>query len=114
MKTVYLCFDGLFTFIWGLSMIELVAILWTNTNLIFSNVDNGTKALFSIAGLIYFALKIFFFYHKSTGERKLQAQQIRNLEIENNKKDIENFMFGKELRDMKKEDFEESQKRLEK
>jgi len=120
MKQVYIAIDSIFCFVWGLSLIELVVITFTNVNLIFSNVDNEIKALFSIAGLIYFGLKIFFYFHKSSGERKLQAQQIRTLIIENDnkeveikRKELENFMFGQALQEMPKNEFEESRKRLE-
>jgi len=104
--------DTLFTFVWGVSLIEFMLILTSNYHDLFSNVDNGIKTTFALFGLIYFGFKIYFYVHKSKGERKLQAQQIRSLEIENNKKDIENYMFGTVLNELPKDEFERSKKRM--
>jgi len=61
---------------------------------------------------IYFGFRIYFYYHKSKGEIALQRQQIRELEIKNNEKDLTNHIFGKQLNSIPIEEFEKSKERL--
>ena len=58
------------------------------------NVDNSIKLGSSLLAFIYFGLRIFFYYHKSKGEILLQKEQIRELEIRNNEKDLTNHLFS--------------------
>lgn len=69
---------------------------------IMNNIDNGIKLGSAFMAMVYLGLRTYFYYHKSQGERLILKEKIRSLEIENNTKDMQNHLFGKELLELKK------------
>jgi len=114
MKEILNFFDYVFICVSGLSFLELLPIIVTgNASMMFSNIDNGIKIASATVGLIYLSIRIYFFYHKSKGEIKLQHQQIRELEIRNNKTDLENFTFNRIISEnVTKDEYEMSKNRI--
>lgn len=84
-----------FTFC-GLTTIELASsIAAGHSEIIFSDINDGVKSLFSFGGLIYLYLRMIFYYRKSKAEvrkmnneiqiqeQELKAMQIKNFQDEN-------------------------------
>ena len=108
-------FDFVFGCVSGLSLFELLPILITgHVSYIFNNIDTGIKIASAIVGLIYFALRIYFYYHKSKEEINYLKQQTIDLELKNKNHEVQNFLFAKDFAEMKAEEVEFSKKRLDK
>ena len=112
-KQIFATLDLLFGCISGLSFIELIPIIYSG-NLMLSNVDNAIKIASALIGLIYFALRIYFYYHKSKEEISFLKQQTIDLELTNKSHEVQNYLFAKDFAEMKETEFEFSRKRLEK
>tara|TARA_R110000868_G_scaffold912_1_gene6962 strand:+ start:314 stop:688 length:375 start_codon:yes stop_codon:yes gene_type:complete len=112
-KQLYTTLDLLFGCISGLSFLELIPLIYSG-NLMLSNIDSGIKIGSALIGLIYFALRIYFYYHKSKEEISFLKQQTIDLELKNKKHEVQNYLFAKDFADMKEEEFEFSRKRLQK
>ena len=114
LKHLYLTLDILFGTIWGFTLVDLLPlILLSNTNQLFANLDNSIKVISALVGLVYFAVRIYFYYHKSKSEIEYLKQQTKELEIKNIQTENANFLFRKEIEgDMSREEFEKSKERL--
>ena len=99
MKQIYHTLDYICGTIGGFALFDVMKLQLP----LFDNIDNGIKLGSAIIAFIYLGLRTYFFYHKSQGERALLKEQIRALEIQNNSKDIENHLFGKELKQLKED-----------
>jgi len=111
MKQVYLVLDFIFGFVSFSSVLELSLLVY-NGNLVLSNVDNGIKISSAIVGLIYFILRIYFFYHKSKVEISYLQEQKTELELKNKSHEIKNMLFGDEFANMKSEEYKKSSDRM--
>lgn len=114
LKNLYLTLDIIFGTIWGFTLVDLIPlILLSNTNQLFANLDNSIKVMSAFVGLVYFAFRIYFYYHKSKNEIEYLKQQTKELEIKNIQTENANFLFRKEIEiDMSREEFEKSKERL--
>lgn len=113
LKAFYTTLDIIFGTIWGFTIIDIIPLFVLNGgNVVFTNLDNSIKVASAALGLIYFVIRIYFYYHKSKGEIALQKEQIRELEIKNNENDLTNHIFGRQLNDMPIEVYKESKERL--
>jgi hypothetical protein len=107
-KNVYHIADIIFGMIGSLAFFDTIKIQIG----MLQNVDNSIKLGSSLLAFIYFGLRIFFYYHKSKGEILLQKEQIRELEIRNNEKDLTNHIFGKSLDFIPIDEYNKSKERL--
>jgi len=115
LKELYIALDFIFTIIWGFTIIDVMPLIIVgNSHLIFSNLDNGIKVASALIGLIYFVIRIYFYYHKSKVEISYLKEQKTELELRNKNNEVQNFMFAKDFAEMKMEEFENSKKRLKK
>jgi hypothetical protein len=97
MKQLYHSLDYICGLIGGFAFIDVLKMEMP----LFDNIDNSIKLASALIAFVYLILRTFFYYHKGQSERILLKEQIRTLEIENNKKDLENYLFGKELKELK-------------
>ncbi len=113
LKAIINFFDIFFITIWGFTVIDIMPLLVVKGGYdIFNSVDSSIKVASAFVGLIYFSCRIYFYVHKSKNEVLIQKQQIREMEIKNNKMDLNNYMFRGQINDLSKEEFEESERRL--
>ena len=81
MKMLYYFLDTILAGIWGLTIIDLIAILSVGS---FDIINDSVKVLFAIAGLIYLAvIKIPHEIKMNKLNRKEKKEQIKKLEKEN-------------------------------
>ena len=85
-KEIFSFLDITFAMLWSYTTIDLAQMLliggFTNS---FTTIDSVVKLLLSLAGLVYFVLRIHNYYHKSKLERAMLREQLEKLEKENNK-----------------------------
>jgi hypothetical protein len=113
MRHIYYFLDFIFGCVSFTSVLELSLLVY-NGNLVLSNIDNGIKISSAIVGLMYFILRIYFFYHKSKVEISYLQEQKTELELKNKEHEVKNFLFAKDFAEMKNEEFEFSKNRLKK
>lgn len=88
-KFVYSLINGLFGAIWGLTVIDLFAILFSGQDSPVYWLDTGVKLIMAVAGAIYFIAKgIIELPHKNKMQ-KLDLER-KKLEVEKMKKGDEN------------------------
>lgn len=109
-KHFYHIADYIFGFIGGFAFLDAIKVQIG----LLQNIDNSIKLGSSLFAFVYFGLRIFFYYHKSKGEIALQKEQIRELEIKNNEKDLTNHIFGQQLKSIPIEEYNASKERLKK
>ncbi len=113
LKYLYLTLDILFGTIWGFTLVDLLPLLLlSNTNQLFTNLDNSIKLTSAFVGLVYFAVRIYFYYHKSKSEIEYLKQQTKELEIKNIQSENANFLFRKEIESLPTEEYLKSKERL--
>jgi len=113
LKAIINFFDVLFFTIWGFTVIDIAPLLLVKGGYdVFGSVDTSIKVASAFVGLVYFIFRIYFYVHKSKNDVLLQKQQIRELEIRNNKADLNNYLFREQIAEIPKEEFEESERRL--
>jgi len=108
MKHIYHISDYVFGIVGSFAFLDYIKVQIG----LLQNIDNSIKLGSSLLAFIYFGFRIYFYYHKSKGEIQLQRQQIRELEIKNNEKDLTNHIFGRQLNTMPIEEYEKSKERL--
>ncbi len=104
----------------GISLLDFLALTGiSHLHRILPSIDSVIVTVMAFSGLLLFWLKIYFFWHKSNGERKLQNEQIQDLHIKNklaeinaNKIENEVYAFRSIINGMSKEDFDESESRM--
>lgn len=81
LKSLYNIVDTFFFSMWGLTLIDLVAV--ANHNL-FSDIDSKIKTVMAIVGAVYFLIKIYHNYFSWREERKQQKidTEIKKEELE--------------------------------
>jgi len=67
---------------WSMTVIEVVPLLTSGTTLVFTQVDNIIKILFSLAGLVYLIFRIINYYHMSKLNREIKRLEIYKLNNE--------------------------------
>ena len=113
LKSIYTLLDIFFGAVWGFTIIDIIPLVAINGgNIIFSNLDNGIKVVSALFGLIYFAIRIYFYYHKSKGELSLLREQTKDLELKNLANEMTNFLFRNSIDAIDREEFEKSKERL--
>jgi hypothetical protein len=101
LKAIINFFDIFFITIWGFTVIDIMPLLVVKGGYdIFNSVDSSIKVASAFVGLIYFSCRIYFYVHKSKNEVLIQKQQIREMEIKNNKMDLNNYMFRGQINDL--------------
>lgn len=113
LKAIINFLDVLFITIWGFTVIDIAPLLLVKGGYdIFGSVDATIKVASAFVGLIYFVFRIYFYVQKSKMDMLLQKQQIRELEIKNNKSDLNNYLFRGQIESMPENEYKESSDRL--
>jgi len=81
-KTFFNLIDILLGTFWSMTVIEIVPLLTSGTTLVFTQVDNVIKILFSLAGLVYLIFRIINYYHMSKLNREIKRLEIYKLNNE--------------------------------
>lgn len=81
-KTFFNLIDILLGTFWSMTVIEIVPLLTSGTTLVFTQVDNIIKILFSLAGLVYLIFRIINYYHMSKLNREIKRLEIYKLNNE--------------------------------
>jgi len=109
-KEIFTWLDCIMYPMWGISLIDTTGYLISGT--ILSNTNSIITLLFSITGLVYFIIRIIFYYKKQAIILLVDRENLRKLESENNRQDNINFIFRNDIEGLSKEEYEESKKRL--
>ena len=68
---------------WSITLIEVVPLVTSSPVVVFSQVDNVIKILFSLAGLVYLIFRIINYWHMSKLNREIKKLEIYRLKNEN-------------------------------
>ena len=68
---------------WSITLIEVVPLVTSSPVVVFSQVDNIIKILFSLAGLVYLIFRIINYWHMSKLNREIKKLEIYRLKNEN-------------------------------
>ena len=68
---------------WSITLIEVVPLVTSSPVVVFSQVDNIIKILFSLAGLVYLVFRIINYWHMSKLNREIKKLEIYRLKNEN-------------------------------
>jgi len=113
LKSIINFFDVLFITIWGFTVIDIAPLLLVKGGYdVFGSVDDSIKVASAFVGLIYLGVRTYVYFHKSKNEMLIQKQQIRELEIKNNKADLNNYLFREQIDSIPESEYQESSDRL--
>ena len=68
---------------WSITLVEVMPLLTSGTTIVFTQVDNLIKILFSLAGLVYLIFRIINYWHMSKLNREIKRLEIYRLSNEN-------------------------------
>lgn len=109
-KEIFTWLDCFMIPLWGVSLVDTAGSILAGS--ILSNTNSFVTLLFSITGLIYFIIRIHFFYKKQTIQNLVDKENLRKLQIDNNRLDDKNFIFRESIRQIPEEEMEQSKKRI--
>lgn len=73
---------------WSVTLIEVVPLVTSGTTVVFTQLDNVIKILFSLAGLVYLLVRINHYYRNSKIDRELKAIELIYKQEELSKRDL--------------------------
>lgn len=82
-KTFFNIIDLFFGTWWSITLVEVMPLLTSGTTIVFTQVDNLIKILFSLAGLVYLIFRIINYWHMSKLNREIKRLEIYRLSNEN-------------------------------
>lgn len=87
-KAFFNILDAIAGLFWSFTLIDLIPLLSSGSTVIFTQIDNLIKILFSLGGLIYLAFRINHFYRNSKIDRELKSIELIYKQEELSKKDL--------------------------
>ena len=99
-----------FTF-WGFTTIEIIPLVAVH-GLSFQSLNEVVAFLFSLTGLIFLSLKVWFFFANSRMTILHRKEDLKTKEIDNIQKIRERYLFQDELENLPVEEIEKSRKRM--
>jgi len=99
--------------IWGVNVFEFIALQGIgHIQRIFPTLNSDLVTVSTVVGLLVLILNSWIRFDKHRISKRVEAENLRALEIKNKADELNNFTFDRIIKDIPKEDFEESAKRL--
>lgn len=105
--------DVFFLSWWGFTTIEMIPFLMAH-GFNFGTLNQLVAFLFSLAGLVFLIVKVYFFIEHSALDSKLKKETIRGEELDNNEKVRDNYisLFKNDIDNLSEEEKQKSAERL--
>jgi len=102
--------------VWGFNVLDFIALQGVgHIQRFFPSINSDLITISTVIGLLVIILNAWIRYDKHLSNKKLQAENIRELQIKNHKLENENFVFRQMIKDnLTEEDIKESENRLKK
>lgn len=109
-KEIFSYLDCLFIPLWGYSMIETLMLFVTGS--FFSTSNSVISLLLAVTGLVYFFIRIYYYTKKQSISVMMDKENLRKMQIENNKADLNNYLFAQNMNEIPDEESIKNRKQL--